>query len=350
MRVAIAVELEVSLGLWQDRPPEEVIRTAALADAIGYRAVWIGEMATWDAFALATHVGRSFQHADLVLGPFAVAVRDPAMIAMGAASVAALTGRQVAVALGTSSTTVVESWHGRDRSRSARTLSESAAVVRTLLDGHKGDFDGDVLRSKGYRLRLPAPESDLAIAAFGDLAIEAAALHADTMVLNLVDPPSVKRLVTKLRQAAAAADRRCPKVSVWATCAIDPGQQALDQLRRGVVGYLSAPGYAEMFRRAGYGDLVDYAATGPHPKDLLAATPGSLIEVVGLVGTQADVAVRLGEYLGAGADTVVIVPAATDDDPAGEHTMRVAARIATRLESAHQVGQADDLGRRHPDE
>ena len=123
----MAVELEVSLGLWQDRPPEEVIRTAALADALGYRAVWIGEMATWDAFVLGAHVGHSFEHANLVLGPFAVAVRDPAMIAIGVASVAALTGREVSVALGTSSTTVVESWHGRDRGRSGRALAESAA-------------------------------------------------------------------------------------------------------------------------------------------------------------------------------------------------------------------------------
>jgi alkanesulfonate monooxygenase SsuD/methylene tetrahydromethanopterin reductase-like flavin-dependent oxidoreductase (luciferase family) len=118
--------LEVSLGLWQDRPPEEVIATAAIADELGYPRVWIGEMATWDAFALGAHVGAAFRHSDLVLGPFAVAVRDPAMIAMGAASVAALTGRDVSVALGTSSTVVVEGWHGRSRTLSVTALAESA--------------------------------------------------------------------------------------------------------------------------------------------------------------------------------------------------------------------------------
>ncbi len=346
----MAVELEVSLGLWQDRPPTEVITTAALADALGYRAVWIGEMATWDAFVLGAHVGRSFRHADLVLGPFAVAVRDPAMIAIGAASVAALTGRRVAIALGTSSTTVVESWHGRDRNRSGRALAESAGVVRTLLDGQRADFDGEVLRTRGYRLRLPAPKSELVVAAFGDRAIEAAAQHADTMVLNLVDPPSVRLLVGKLQRAAEVAGRTCPKVAVWTTCAIDPGEVTLDQLRRGVVGYLAAPGYAEMFRRAGYSALVDYAATRPHPRDLLAAIPTSLNEVVGLVGTPHDVEARMHEYLSAGADTIVIVPASTDDDPAGEHTMRVAAEIAGRLDSARQVGKSDDLGRSDPDQ
>ena len=99
-----------------------------------------------------------------------------------------------------------------------------------------------------------------------------------------------------------------------------------------MVGYLSAPGYSEMFRRAGYAELVDYAATGPHPKELLAAVPASLNEVVGLIGSATDVETRLREYLDAGADTIVIVPAATDEDPAGEHTMRVAAQIAERLD------------------
>ncbi|MET3807748.1 putative F420-dependent oxidoreductase [Nakamurella sp. UYEF19] len=319
--------LEVSLGLWQDRPAGEVISTATLADSLGYRAIWIGEMATWDAFALGTHIGARLQHSHLVLGPLAVAVRDPAMIAIGAASVASLTGREVTVALGTSSTMVVESWHGRDRSRSGLALTESAAAVRSLLDGEKSAASGELLRSNGYRLRLPPPRSRLVIAAFGDQAINAAARYADTMVLNLVDPPSVRALVDKLHRAAEALGRRPPTVAVWTTCAIDPGEEAIEQLRRGVVGYLAAPGYAEMFCRAGYADLVDYARTRPHPKDLLAAVPASLNTVVGLVGTAAEVEARMQEYSSAGADTLVLVPSATDDDPSGERSLRLAAKI-----------------------
>jgi probable F420-dependent oxidoreductase len=327
----VSVGVEVSLGLWQDRAPEEVIETAAIADALKYPAVWIGEMATWDSFALGTHVGRTFEHSSLVLGPFAVAVRDPAMIAMGAASVATATGCRVAVALGTSSTTVVEGWHGRDRSRSGIALAESAQAVRALLDGEKADVAGTVVRTRGYRLRLPAPRSELIIAAFGGMAIKAAAQYADRMVLNLVDPPSVAALVADLRAAAEEAGRPCPRVAVWTTCAIDPGSLAIEQLRRGVVGYLAAPGYAEMFARAGYADLVAYAKTRPHPAELLAKVPAELNTVVGLVGDADHVRARIDEYVAAGADDVVIVPSATDEDPAGEHTMRAVAEIRDSL-------------------
>lgn len=327
----MSTHLEVSLGLWQDRPAEEVVETALLTDALGYRAVWIGEMATWDAFALGTYLGQRFTQADLVLGPFAVAVRDPAMIAMGAASVAALTSRGVSVALGTSSTVVVERWHGRDRSRSALALAESAEAVRVLLDGGKADVVGQVVRSQGYRLRVHPPRSELVIAAFGDHAIRVAAAHADRMVLNLIDPDSVRLLVAKLRVAAAELGRPCPRVAVWTACAIDPGPRAVEQLRRSVVGYLAAPGYSDMFRAAGFAELVDFALTKPHPADLLTRVPPELNSVTGLVGDAGRVERRIKEYAAAGADDIVIVPSATDDDPAGERTLRIAAEIGDAL-------------------
>ncbi|MET0234073.1 MAG: LLM class F420-dependent oxidoreductase [Kibdelosporangium sp.] len=322
-----AIRLEVSLGLWQDRPAEEVIRTAEIADSLGFGAVWVGEMATWDAFALGTHLGSRFRNADLVLGPFAVAVRDPAMIAMGVASVAAITGRTVSVAIGTSSPVVVEQWHGRDRSRPGQALAESARATRLLLDGAKADVAGEVVRTSGYRLRLAAPRSELVIAAFGQMAIKAAAQYADRMVLNLLDPEAVRDLVRSLQTAADSIGRPRPRVAVWTTCAIDPGAAAIDQLRRGVVGYLAAPGYSDMFRRAGFGELVDYARTRPHPGDLLARVPAELNRVVGLVGTVDEVAARIKEYAAAGADDIVLVPASTDDDPAGEKTLRAAADL-----------------------
>ncbi len=91
------------LGLWQDRPPAEVLHTAQVADELGYGEIWIGEMATFDAFALGAVVAERTARATLTVGPLAVAVRDPVMIAMGVGSLTELTGRAVNVALGPSS-------------------------------------------------------------------------------------------------------------------------------------------------------------------------------------------------------------------------------------------------------
>lgn len=315
------MHIEVSLGLWLDRPAEETLRTARLADAYGYPAVWVGEMATYDAFALATAAGSGMTTASLLLGPFAVSVRDPMMIAMGAASVAALTGRPVSVAIGTSSAVLVEEWHGRSRAGAARALAESAEALGPLLAGERSDFAGAHVRSRGYRLRLPAPGAGLTVAAFGPSAIETAARFASRMVVNLVSPETAGELAAAVREAAERLGRPAPRVAAWIPTAVDADRAAIDQARRGLVGYLGAPGYARMFERAGFGDVVEFARSRPHPRELLAAVPDALVHTVGAFGSRDEVVARLGEYAKAGVDDLVIVPSATDRDPAGEATL-----------------------------
>ncbi|HEU5385982.1 MAG TPA: LLM class F420-dependent oxidoreductase [Streptosporangiaceae bacterium] len=329
----------MSLGLWQDRAAGEVVRTAEVADALGYGEIWIGEMATFDAFALGAVVAGRTSRAALTVGPLAVAVRDPVMIAMGAGSLAELTGRTVNVALGSSSPVVVEQWHGRRQERTALALAESAMAVRALLDGGKADVRGEVISTRGFRLRTRAPGTPLTIAAFGRGAVKAAARHADRMVINLVTPKSAARLVQMLHDECRAAGRPVPQVAVWLATVVGQGgavvgqggtvagagagptAESVEQLRRGLVAYMSAPGYGEMFAEAGFGEVVRFARTRPHPAELLAAIPAELTGHVSLVGDVPAVRARLAVYASAGVDEVALVPGSSDADPAGVATL-----------------------------
>ncbi|WP_199856612.1 LLM class F420-dependent oxidoreductase [Nocardia suismassiliense] len=319
--------LSVSLPYWQDRDPLDALAVAEVAEKFGYHRLWIGEMATFDAFALATAVGMAPGRIPLCLGPFAVDVRSPATIAMGVASVAALTGRSVDVAIGSSSTVVVSGWHGRERNRTAVHLEETARILRGLLAGEKADFDGAVERIKGYRLRLAPTHSSIAVAAFGARALVAAARTADRVVLNLVTPEQVSRCAELVRTAAADAGLPSPAISVWVTAAADPTADMRATVRRGVVGYLRAPGYDAMFEEAGFGEVVRLAHSGAHPRDVLAAVPDELPAAVGMFGDAAALADRLDAYRRAGADEIVVVPATSAEDPAGHHTLETLARI-----------------------
>jgi probable F420-dependent oxidoreductase len=313
------MRLSVSLGLWQDRPPGEAVRTAQIADEHGYPEVWVGEMATYDAFALATAIGTRTRQIALTVGPLAVTVRDPMMIAMGAASVADLTGRQVNVALGTSSPVVVERWHGRSRSGAGTALREAVRALRPLLDGERSDFSGTRLATTGYKLRLPAPRSELTVAAFGPAAVNTAAL-ADRMVLNLLTPASAARLITDLRLLTPAT-----RAAAWVVVAVDPDRAAIEQIRQGVLPYLAAPGYDAMFAEAGFEEVVTFARTRPHPRELLAAIPDALLESVALIGDSVEIMDRLDAYAEAGVDEVALVPVSTDADPCGEGTLKALA-------------------------
>ncbi|MEH6593615.1 MAG: LLM class F420-dependent oxidoreductase [Halioglobus sp.] len=314
------MKLSVVTPLWQDRPAAENLEVAINADRLGFPELWIGEMATYDAFALATAIGLKTQQIALTLGPLAVSVRTPMTMAMGIASVADLTGRQTNLALGASSVVVVEEWHGRERRRTARHLAETAQITRGLLSGEKPVFDGELASCKGYRLRLDAPASSVTIAAFGPGAVRAAAKQGDRMLLNMVTPESLARLREQMVEAAEKAGRPAPALAVWLTCAVDGKREAIDQLLRAVVGYLAAPGYAEMISQAGFAELVNFARTRPHPRDLLAAMPDELVSTIGLVGTESQIDDRLEEYRQAGADEICLVPA-TAGDPGGLRTL-----------------------------
>ena len=306
--------------LWQDRPAHENLEVARLADQLGYPELWVGEMATYDAFAFATAVGLQTSHINLTVGPLAVHVRTPVTMAMGIASVADLTGRGAKLALGTSSAVVVNEWHGGSRVRAAKRLDETAIATSELLAGQKVMFDGSTVRTNGYRLRLPSPGAELTIAAFGPEAVKVAARRSSRLVLNMVTPSAVAKFRELLDAEAAASAGPRPKIAVWLGTAVDATEESHMQMRRSKVAYLAAPGYAEMFTEAGFGEIVNLAKSRPHPRQILESMPPELSATVGLVGDLLTVKARIAEYERAGADEICIVPA-TAGDPGAKHTL-----------------------------
>ncbi len=284
---------------WPDRSPDEALAVADAAAAAGAAELWLGEMATYDVFALATAIALRHPGLPLTLGPLAVHVRSPYQIATGVASVAALTGARVHVALGTSSPAVV-AWHGRERERPARVLAAAVDEVRSLLAG------GRV--TSGARLRLATPSSSVTVAAFGPLAVDVAARAADRLVLNLVTVDEVARLRELLVGRARELGREPPRLAAWLPVAVDPGPADLAQLARGLVQYLAAPGYAEVLERAGARDAVAAARAGTPPAELVSHLAPEVVASLGLVGELDEIGSRARAYRSAGLDELCAVP------------------------------------------
>lgn len=296
------MQLSVVLGQWLDRSLDADLRTAVLADRLGFEQLWVPEMAKADSPTMAARIAERTEQIELVLGPLAVTVRSPVQIAIALQTVAA-SGRRVHVALGTSSA-VVARWHGRSRRGAAQTLADTRRDVAALLAGE---------RVNGFRLSQPPPdEPTITVAAFGERAV-AVAQQADRMVLNMVTAA-----------AAGGFAELHPNTAVWLCAAIDPSDEERAWLSRGFVGYLAAPGYGEMFSEAGYGDLVEYARTRPHPKELFARMPDDLVDQVALIGDESSVRRRIASYEAAGVREICIVPPAPDL-PSADRTLEALA-------------------------
>ncbi|TWP50555.1 LLM class F420-dependent oxidoreductase [Lentzea tibetensis] len=286
---------------WLDRPPAEALDIAVNADLAGFGTLWIGEMATFDAFALATAVGLRTSHISLKIGPLAAGVRSPVALALGLSTVVTTTGRRASLALGASSPRIVRDWHGRPW-EPVRRVRQTVRDTRAVLNGN---------RMAGFRMQAPLPGTPISVAAFGPAMTRVAADEADEVVLNLVGAGHV----TRVRAELAELTRVPPPIAVWLPTALDPGPATIRQLREQLAVYLAPPGYGEMFSALGHGDLVARARAGTPRSELAHDIPVDLLEAVGAVGSATAIARRVEEYFEAGASHVGLVPA-TADDPA----------------------------------
>lgn len=309
-------DLGAALPFWLDRPDEEALEIALVADRTGIETVWVGEMATFDAFALATAIGLRSERARLRIGPLAIGVRSPVSIALGVASVATLTARAVDVALGASSPAIVSGWHDRQWQALAPRMSETVSALRPILAGDRSGFDGSHIRTHGFRLRRARAATQIAVAAFGPAMTRVAARMADEVVLNLVTVEHVAGVRARVDAEARLVGRKPPRLAVWVPVAIDPGAAAYAQLNAQLAVYLSPPGYGEMFSSLGFGSLVRRARAGAQRGQLARAMPPELVEQIGAIGSPARIVERLAAYHDAGADHVAVVPC-TAQDPGG---------------------------------
>jgi probable F420-dependent oxidoreductase len=312
--------VEGVLPYWLDRPDEEAMDVAREVAGAGLGALWVGELATFDAFALATAIGDRSEDLALKVGPLAVGVRSPVAIALGVSSVATLTGSDVGVALGASSPVIVSGWHDRSWEHAASRTRETIECLRAIFAGERASYDGTHVRVHGFRLRRPRPLTRISVAAFGPAMTRVAARHADEVVLNLVPPEHVRAVRATVDAEAAAAGREPPALAVWVPVALEPGAAARAQLAAQLAVYLAAPGYGEMFSELGFGELVRRARAGARRAELAESVPAELLERVGAIGSREQVIARIAAYHDAGADTVGVAPS-TAEDPGGHRVL-----------------------------
>ena len=324
--------IEATLPFWLDRPDVEAVQIAETVSAVGLTGLWIGEMATFDAFALATAIGVRTPGLRLKLGPLPISVRTPVAIALGASSVASLTGCEIDIALGASSATIVSGWHDCEWLHSADRMRESIECLRAILRGERANYDGRYIRSHGFRLRSPLPGTRIGVGAFGSVMTRLAAEIADDVVLNLSSPQRVVQVRKRIDDYAAAINRKPPHLTVWVPAALRPGEAALQQTTNQLAVYLAPPGYGEMFSDLGFPGLVEKARSGARRSELAAVIPFELTEQIGALGSPEQIAARLKAYLDAGADTVAVVPV-TAEDPAGRGVLQAVADTCRLISS-----------------
>src|SRR6185312_14037877 len=112
-----------------------MVRTARLADELGYEVIAVPEGWGLDSTAVLAEIALATDQIRLVSGILSVWGRTPATLAMTAATLYQIAGGRYVLGLGASTRALAEGFHDRAFSHPARTLRDSISGVRALLAG-----------------------------------------------------------------------------------------------------------------------------------------------------------------------------------------------------------------------
>ena len=145
------MQLGLNIGYWSRR--QELADLLALtreAEQLGFAVCWVAEAYGSDAATTLAWLASQTSRIGLGSGVFQIPARSPAMTAMTAASLDALSGGRFRLGLGVSGPQVSEGWHGVRFAKPLARTREYVDVVRTALAGKPVTANGE-----HYPLPLP---------------------------------------------------------------------------------------------------------------------------------------------------------------------------------------------------
>jgi len=318
---------------FSERHPERYIEIAQRAEQLGYHSIWSGEAYGSDAIVPLAAVATHTQRLQLGTGIMQMAARTPAMTAMTAATLDALSGGRVLLGLGVSGPQVVEGWHGRPYTPPAATTREYVAVVRQILRREGPvEFHGSVIDvpytredalglGKPLKLGLhPRPGIPIYLAAIGPRNVRLATEIADGFLPILWSPTGWQRV---FGEALAGADLTRFDVAASVRVVVgDDIEACRDAVRPFLALYIGGMGsqdrnfYNDLARRLGYEaaavKVQDLYLTG-NVRDAAAAIPDALIDDVALVGPSGRIADRLEAWKASPVTTLNVLSNRPDD-------------------------------------
>jgi probable F420-dependent oxidoreductase len=296
-------------------PARACVELAVRAEReLGYHAIWLAETAGPDSFTLAGAIAAATSRISIGTAVVPVYTRTPAVLAMSAASLAELSNGRFVLGLGSSSHAIVEGWNGVPFERPLARVRETVAIVRQALSGHKTDFEGEVLRSRGLRL-APRPVP-IYLAALREQMLELAGEIGDGLILNLFPPAALPRILDVWRRGArrAGADPSGREVVCRLMVGVtDDPAAARGLVRLAFTGYFAQPVYNAYMRWCGYEEeaeaLAQAFARGDRAGSAAAMTD-AFIDQIAILGDAARCRERIAELVAGGVTTPVLSPLA----------------------------------------
>ena len=301
------------------------------AERLGYDSLWTAEAYGSDAVTPAAWIAARTTRLNVGTAIMQIAGRTPAMTAMTAMTLDALSGGRFRLGVGVSGPQVVEGWHGEPFGKPLQKTREYVEIVRMVLRREKpveyrGDYyqipyAGPDATGLGKPLKsILHPRADLPIylAAIGPKNVALTAEIADGWIPIFFSPKRMPMFRAWLDEGFKRAGRSAANFDIMPGVAVVVGDD-LAKCRQSVkarlalyVGGMGARGknfYNELAQRYGYEGpakkIQDLYLSG-NKAEAEAAVPDELVDEVAIVGPRARIKERIAEYREAGVTTLMV--------------------------------------------
>jgi F420-dependent oxidoreductase-like protein len=301
------------------------------AESLGYESVWTAEAYGNDAIVPLSFIAARTHKIGLGTAIMQMPARTPAMTAMTAMTLDALSGGRFRLGLGPSGPQVVEGWHGVPYGRPLTRTREYVTIVRKILERkepleHKGfhyeiPYRGEGASGLGKPLKsILHGRADMKIytAAISPKGLECAGEVADGVFPVWMSPEKADIVESHLATGLAAGGRKRADFDLapFVTCIVGDDlekcrfpSRAMLALYIGGMGARGKNFYNDYARRLGYEEaavrIQDLYLDGKKA-EAMAAVPDALIDEIALLGPKERIAERLEAWKASPVDTLLI--------------------------------------------
>jgi len=312
--------MEPKLGIvpfWKQYDRKAVLRSAQLAEDLGYDSIWIPEAWGYEQFQLLTEIALHTKRLKLATGIANVFSRSAALLAMSAATLDEISEGRAILGLGTSGKNVIENLHGVPYRKPLTRLRETIGILRTLWRGGRLSPELSTLfDARHFKLEMTPLRKDIPIyvASLQEAAIREVGRLADGWVPTFWPYKHLKDGIALLAEGAAQSGRDASAIEVApfvAVIPLDDRNMARSLIKPLVSFYIGGMGvyYHAMFCRYGFADnanlVRDLYNTGDR-KQAAAAVSDELIDAIAICGPPAYCHEKLAEWRDNGVGTALV--------------------------------------------
>jgi F420-dependent oxidoreductase-like protein len=326
------VRLGLNLGYWGAGNDADNLALAREADRLGYSVAWAAEAYGSDAATVLAWVAAQTERIDVGSAIFQIPARTPAMTAMTAATLDALSHGRVRLGLGVAGPQVSEGWHGVRFDHPLARTREYVDIVNLALSRKPVEYSGQhwtlpLPDGPGKALRLtvhPVREHvPVYLASVGPKNLELTGEIADGWLAIFFSPEHAAQSLDAVRAGRrtagrGSADDPLAGFDVVPTVPVvidDDVERAAMPVRPYAALYVGGMGsrqqnfYNALAVRMGYErearEVQDLFLDRRH-RDAAMAVPLSFIEQTSLIGPRDRVRDRLAAYAEAGVTTLSV--------------------------------------------